>query len=134
HHETGGNVSNYEDQLDEAFALYKKHGIHSVKTGYVTRQPDGEWHQGQFMVRHFQKVTEVAAENLVMLDIHEPVKATGLRRTYPNLMTREGARGTEYEAWSDGNPPEHTVILPFTRCLAGPLDYTPGIFDILIAH
>src|SRR5690606_29461278 len=82
----------------------------------------------------FQKVTEVAAENLVMLDIHEPVKATGLRRTYPNLMTREGARGTEYEAWSDGNPPEHTVILPFTRCLAGPLDYTPGIFDILIAH
>lgn len=133
HHETGGNIANYERQLREAFDLYQKHGIHTLKTGYVTRRPNGnEWHQGQFMVRHYQKVVELAAEHELMLDVHEPVKGTGLRRTYPNLMTREGARGTEYEAWSEGNPPEHTVILPFTRCLAGPLDYTPGIFDILI--
>lgn len=133
HHETGGNITNYERQLPAAFDFYRKHGIHSVKTGYVTRRPNrNEYHQGQFMVRHYQKVVELAAENQIMLDVHEPVKATGLRRTYPNLMTREGARGTEYEAWSEGNPPEHTVILPFTRCLAGPLDYTPGIFDILI--
>jgi len=132
HHETGGNITNYEKQLPEAFEFYRKYGIHSVKTGYVTRRPSGEYHQGQFMVRHYQRVLEMAADNQIALDIHEPVKATGLRRTYPNLMTREGARGTEYEAWSEGNPPEHTVILPFTRCLAGPLDYTPGIFNILI--
>lgn len=134
HHETGGDVTNYANQMTDAFAFYKKHGVHSVKIGYVTRRPDGEWHQGQYMVRHYQEVTDLAAANEIMLDVHEPVKATGLRRTYPNLMTREGARGTEYEAWSDGNPPEHTVILPFTRCLAGPLDYTPGIFDLLIEH
>ncbi len=132
HHETGGNIENYENQLPEAFQFYQRYGIHSVKTGYVTRRPAGEYHQGQFMVRHYQRVVEMAAAHQIALDIHEPVKATGLRRTYPNLMTREGARGTEYEAWSKGNPPEHTVILPFTRCLAGPLDYTPGIFDILI--
>ena len=132
HHETGGNIENYESQLPEAFAFYQKYGVHSVKTGYVTRQPSGEFHQGQFMVQHYQRVVEMAAAHQIALDIHEPVKATGLRRTYPNLMTREGARGTEYEAWSAGNPPEHTVILPFTRGLAGPLDYTPGIFDILI--
>ncbi|MEQ8471710.1 MAG: glycoside hydrolase family 97 protein [Marinoscillum sp.] len=134
HHETGGNIENYERQLPEAFKFYQKYGIHQVKTGYVTRRPNGEYHQGQFMVRHYQRVLEMAAEHQIALDIHEPVKATGLRRTYPNLMTREGARGTEYEAWSEGNPPEHTVILPFTRCLAGPLDYTPGIFDIMISN
>ena len=132
HHETGGNIDNYEQQLPEAFAYYQKYGVQSLKTGYVTRRPNGEHHQGQFMVRHYQRVLEMAAAHQIALDIHEPVKATGLRRTYPNLMTREGARGTEYEAWSAGNPPEHTVILPFTRCLAGPMDYTPGIFDILI--
>ncbi len=133
HHETGGNIKNYEVQLPEAFEYYQKYGVHAVKTGYVTRNPNGnEWHQGQMMVRHYQRVTELAAKHQLMLDIHEPVKATGLRRTYPNLMTREGARGTEYEAWSEGNPPEHTVTLPFTRCLAGPLDYTPGIFEILL--
>lgn len=132
HHETGGNVTNYERQMEDAFDLYQKHGVHALKTGYVARRPNGEFHQGQYMVRHHQKVVELAASHQIMLDIHEPVKATGLRRTYPNLMTREGARGTEYEAWSEGNPPEHTVILPFTRCLAGPLDYTPGIFDLLL--
>jgi alpha-glucosidase len=131
HHETGGNVANYENQLEAAFELLQKHSIHYLKTGYVNRLPSGERHQGQFMVRHYQRVVDIAAKHKVMLDMHEPVKDTGLRRTYPNLMTREGVRGTEYEAWSNGNPPSHTTILPFTRGLAGPIDYTPGIFDIL---
>jgi alpha-glucosidase len=134
HHETGGNIKNYENQLDDAFRLLQEHGIHYLKTGYVNRLPSGERHQGQFMVRHYHKVMETAAKYKVMLDVHEPVKDTGLRRTYPNMMTREGARGTEYEAWSAGNPPSHTTILPFTRCIAGPLDYTPGIFDILFKN
>lgn len=131
HHETGGNVANYERQLDDAFRLLHDNGIHYVKTGYVNKRPSGEFHQSQFMVRHYHKVMETAAKYEVVVDMHEPVKDTGLRRTYPNLMTREGVRGTEYEAWSDGNPPSHTTILPFTRGLAGPIDYTPGIFDIL---
>jgi len=130
HHETGGNVANYERQMEDAFKLCEKYDIHRLKTGYVNKLPAGEHHQGQFMVRHYQKVLETAARYHVMLDVHEPIKDTGLRRTYPNMMTREGARGNEYEAWSTGNPPEHTVILPFTRCLGGPMDYTPGIFDI----
>lgn len=134
HHETGGNVRNYERQLEDAFQLLQRHDIHYVKTGYVNRLPSGERHQGQFMVRHYHKVMETAAKYKVMVDMHEPVKDTGLRRTYPNLMTREGVRGTEYEAWSDGNPPSHTTILPFTRGLAGPTDYTPGIFDILLSN
>jgi alpha-glucosidase len=134
HHETGGNVGNYEQQMEDAFKLCEKYGIHRLKTGYVAKFIDGkEEHQGQYMVRHYHRVMEMAAKYHVMLDVHEPIKDTGLRRTYPNMMTREGARGTEYEAWSDGNPPEHTVILPFTRCLGGPMDYTPGIFDIQIA-
>lgn len=133
HHETGGNIDNYENQLEDAFEFYQKRGIHTVKTGYVSRRPNGDrWQQGQQMVRHYQHVVDVAVAHEIMLDIHEPVKDTGLRRTYPNLMTREGARGMEYEAWSQGNPPGHTEVLPFTRCLAGPLDYTPGIFDLLI--
>jgi alpha-glucosidase len=131
HHETGGNVKNYEQQLEEAFQLLQKYDIHRLKTGYVNKLPAGERHQSQFMVRHYHKVMEISAKYKVMLDVHEPVKDTGLRRTYPNMMTREGVRGTEYEAWSDGNPPAHTTILPFTRGLAGPIDYTPGIFDIL---
>lgn len=130
HHETGGNVANYESQMEDAFKLCEKYGIHRLKTGYVNRLPAGEHHQGQFMVRHYQKVLETAARYHVMLDVHEPIKDTGLRRTYPNMMTREGARGMEYEAWSTGNPPEHTTIIPFTRCLGGPMDFTPGIFDI----
>jgi len=130
HHETGGNVLNYERQLDDAFKLCAKYDIHRLKTGYVNMRPAGEHHQGQFMVRHYQKVMEQAAAYKIMLDVHEPIKDTGLRRTYPNMMTREGGRGTEYEAWSTGNPPEHTTIIPFTRCLGGPFDYTPGIFDI----
>jgi alpha-glucosidase len=143
HNETGGAVPNYERQLKETFALYEKLGIQSVKTGYVNFGPRlqrvdekgktvGEWHHGQYMVRHHQKVVEEAGRRHIMIDVHEPVKDTGLRRTWPNLMTREGARGQEYEAWDPegGNPPEHATILPFTRLLAGPMDYTPGVLGL----
>jgi alpha-glucosidase len=82
------------------------------------------------MIRHYRRVVEEAARRRIVLDVHEPIKPTGISRTYPNMMTREGVRGMEYNAWSEGNPPEHTTILPFTRMLAGPLDYTPGIFDV----
>jgi alpha-glucosidase len=133
HHETACKVENYESQMEQAFDLLEKNNIHGLKTGYVGKRINGkEYHQGQYMVRHYQKVMEIAARHKVMIDVHEPIKDTGLRRTFPNMMTREGARGTEYEAWSEGNPPSHTTILPFTRCLGGPLDYTPGIFDLLI--
>lgn len=131
HHETGGNVANYEKQLEDAFKVCQQFGIQRLKTGYVNKMPGGEYHQSQFMARHYQRVLEMAARYKVMLDVHEPIKDTGLRRTWPNMMTREGVRGTEYEAWSIGNPPSHTTILPFTRGLAGPTDYTPGIFNLL---
>lgn len=143
HHETGAAVMNYERQLEKAFALYEQHGVRAVKTGYVTfgrsierLDENGnlqkEWHDGQHMVRHYQRVVEQAAKHRLMLDVHEPIKPTGLQRTYPNLMTQEGARGQEYDAWSEdgGNPPDHTTVLPFTRLLAGPMDFTPGIFDL----
>ena len=145
HHETGGGVLNYERQLSDAFTYYERLGVRAVKTGYVQwgtgikridddGKEQGEWHHGQFMVRHHQKVVEEAAKHHIMIDIHEPIKDTGLRRTYPNLMTREGARGEEYDAWSadGGNPPDHTTILPFTRLLSGPMDFTPGMFDLLL--
>ena len=144
HHETGAAVVNYEQQLEDAFAFYRDLGINTVKTGYVgwgrgirRRNERGylvglEWHHGQYMVRHYRKVVETAARYQIMLDVHEPIKDTGIRRTYPNMMTREGARGQEYNAWDEegGNPPEHTTILPFTRLLAGPFDFTPGIFAL----
>ena len=144
HHETGAAVMNYEQQLEDAFAFYRDLGINTVKTGYVgwgrgirRRNERGylvglEWHHGQYMVRHYRKVVETAAKYQIMLDVHEPIKDTGIRRTYPNMMTREGARGQEYNAWDveGGNPPEHTAILPFTRLLAGPFDFTPGIFAL----
>jgi len=144
HHETGADVINYERQMEKAFDFDNRYGITTVKTGYVgwgqnIKRVDEhgdaqrEWHHGQFMVRHYQKVVETAARHRVMLDVHEPIKDTGLRRTWPNMMTREGARGMEYNAWSDdgGNPPEHETILPFTRLLAGPMDFTPGILRLL---
>ncbi len=134
HHETGGDVLNYERQMAEAFALYESLGVNTVKTGYASVLIDGaEWHHGQRMVEHHQEVVELAAQHKVMLDVHEPVKDTGLRRTYPNLMTREGVRGMEWNAWSQdgGNTPEHTTVIPFTRMLSGPMDYTPGIFDLI---
>ncbi len=135
HNETAGGIENYERQLDTAFALYRSLGINAVKTGYVTdTTAQGDSHWSQYMVRHYRKVIETAAKYGLMLDVHEPVHDTGERRTYPNMMTREGARGQEYNAWGGegGNPPEHETILFFTRLLAGPMDYTPGIFDILI--
>lgn len=134
HNETAADIDNYESQLDSAFTYYEKLGVHYVKTGYVgTRANKTEWHHGQYMVRHYRKVVQPAAEHKIMLDVHEPIKDTGIRRTYPNMMSREGARGQEYNAWSQdgGNPPDYTTIIPFTRMLAGPFDFTPGIFDLL---
>lgn len=131
HHETGGATKNYEAQLDSAFALCQRLGINAVKTGYVSPKLDGkEYHSSQYGVRHYRKVIETAAKYHVMIDNHEPVMPTGLQRTYPNLMTQEGVRGQEYDAFAadGGSPPEHTTILPFTRGLAGPMDFTPGTF------
>ena len=134
HHETGGNIINYENQLDETYRWTKEKGINCVKTGYAGGLPDFHNHHGQYNVRHYRKVVETAAKHKITLDVHEPIKPTGIRRTYPNMMTREGARGMEWNAWSEGNPPEHHVMLPFTRLLAGPMDYTPGTFDILFEN
>jgi alpha-glucosidase len=133
HHENGADIDNYESQMEAAFAYCQELGINAVKSGYVGRKCQGEWHHGQFMVRHYRKVVELAAKYGVMLDVHEPIKDTGIRRTWPNMLTREGARGQEYNAWSGdgGNPPEHETILPFTRMLSGPFDFTPGIFRLL---
>lgn len=134
HHETGGNIKNYERQLEKAYKWTADKGINCVKTGYAGGISDGHNHHGQHNVRHYRKVVETAAKHKITLNVHEPIKPTGIRRTYPNMMTREGARGMEWNAWSEGNPPEHHVILPFTRLLAGPMDYTPGTFDILFEN
>jgi len=143
HHETSGGVTNYENQMEAAFDLYERMGVRQVKTGYVADggkidreledgTPVKEWHDGQFMANHHLRVLEAAAKRQISINAHEPIKDTGLRRTYPNWISREGARGMEYSAWgSPGNPPSHTVILPFTRMLSGPMDFTPGIFDLL---
>lgn len=131
HHETGGDYLFYEKCMDTAFLKLHVNGIRVVKTGYAGAIPNGQFHHGQKMVQHYRKVVETAAKYQLMLDAHEPIKATGISRSYPNMMTREGARGMEWNAWSEGNPPEHHLILPFTRCLGGPMDYTPGTFDIL---
>lgn len=142
HHETSGHAAHYEAQLEDAMDLYGRLGVQAVKTGYVAdagqakvRGADGAlhyaWHEGQAMVRHHQQVVEAAAKHRITVNPHEPVKDTGLRRTYPNLVTREGARGMEYNAWGQpGNPPEHEATLVYTRLLAGPMDFTPGIFGM----
>jgi alpha-glucosidase len=128
--------------MDAAFAMNERLGIDVVKTGYVCdagqierRGDDGtivrEWHDGQFTVDHHIRLLKEAARRKISINSHEPVKDTGLRRTYPNWLSREGARGQEYNAWgSPVNPPEHVAMLPFTRMLAGPMDYTPGIFNL----
>ncbi|HTU67467.1 MAG TPA: glycoside hydrolase family 97 catalytic domain-containing protein, partial [Steroidobacteraceae bacterium] len=138
HHETGGNVANYEKQLGPALDLYAKLGVDSVKTGYVAdagglqiADADGrihfEWHDGQAASRHYLHVVTEAARRHIAVDSHEPINDTGLRRTYPNWVSREGARGMEYNAWGDPvNPPEHETNLVFTRLLGGPMDFTPG--------
>ncbi len=133
HHETSAAPRTYEQQLDSAYRLMQSLGIHSVKTGYVGKIiPKGEYHQGQWMVNHYRKVIETAARYQIAVDAHEPFKGTGEWRTYPNVIARENFRGQEFNAWSvdGGNPPEHLTILPFTAQLAGPMDYTPGIFNI----
>lgn len=142
HHETSGHAAHYEAQMEAAFDLYRRVGIGAVKTGYVADAgqakvlgEDGRlhyaWHEGQHMARHHLKVVTEAAKRHIAVNPHEPIKDTGLRRTYPNWITREGARGMEFSAWGQpGNPPEHEANLVFTRLLAGPMDYTPGIFGM----
>ena len=149
HHETGGNINVYERQLEDAMRLYDRLGVRLVKTGYVAdaggiiscnadvKDPCGsgevfEWHDGQRQVQHHLKVVETAARHRIAINPHEPVKDTGLRRTYPNWVAREGARGMEYNAWSRfGNPPDHEPTLVYTRMLAGPMDYTPGVLSLV---
>jgi alpha-glucosidase len=143
HHETSASIISYEEQMEDAFALYEELGVRAVKMGYVGHlkeifwldehgEKQYEWHHGQHMVRHHQRVTELAARHGISLNVHEGVKDTGLRRTWPNLMTREVAIGQEYNAWGEagGNPPEHTVLMPFTRNLGAAFDYTPGVLDL----
>ena len=143
HHETGGNLPAYEKQMDAAYKLYAKHGVDSIKSGYVHEAGsmqftgrDGKVRYGHYDsqdgVNHFLKAVTEAAKYRIAIDTHEPVKDTGLRRTYPNWMSREGARGVEYNAW--GSPPnavDHEAKLVFTRMLSGPMDYTPGVLSLL---
>lgn len=129
HHETSASVTNYERLMDTAFKFMDKFGYNAVKTGYVGNIiPRGEHHYSQWMVEHYLRVVEKAAEHKIMVNSHESVRPTGLQRTYPNWIAAEAARGTEYEAFG-GNNPEHTTILPFTRLMGGPMDYTLGIFQ-----
>ena len=131
HNETGGNVARYEAELERDLDWDAAHGIHYLKTGYAGGGLYGGKHRhSQFGVQHFQKVVEEAAKRHICVDAHEAIKPTGIRRTWPNFMTRECARGMEWNGWSEGNEPFHHEILPFTRLLGGPMDYTPGIFDI----
>ena len=142
HHETAANAANYERQLGPALDLYARLGVPAVKTGYVSDAAQAQvygaggkerrgWHEGQDMVRHHLKVVMEAAKRHIAIDAHEPVKDTGLRRTYPNWVSREGARGQEYNAWGEpGNPPEHEATLAFTRLLSAPMDFTPGILSM----
>lgn len=131
HNETSGSATNYERQLDTAFKLMNRYGYPAVKTGYVGKIiPRGEHHDGQWMVNHYERVAQKAISHKVMLDVHEPNRPSGLHRTYPNWMASEAARGNEYNAFSDGNHPDHETILPFTRLMGGPMDYTPGIFKL----
>lgn len=129
HHETSGSATNYERRLDRAFEFMNENGYDAVKTGYVGQIiPRGEHHDGQWMVNHYIHVAERAADYKIMVDSHEAVRPTGLNRTYPNWIAQESARGTEFEAMG-GLAPEHTTILPFTRLMGGPMDFTPGIFQ-----
>ena len=132
HHETVGFIDNYENQLESAYSYYLLNDIHYIKTGYagsmMTINGRKEFHHSQLGVRHYQKTVELAAKKHICLDIHEPIKGTGIERTWPNLLSREGARGQEYEGGAIS--PSHACILPFTRLLAGGMDYTNGILDI----
>lgn len=133
HHETSAAPRTYEKQMDEAYIFMKDNGMNSVKTGYVGKIiPKGEYHHGQWMVNHYEKVLREAAAKKIAINAHEPIKATGKRRTYPNAISREGLRGQEFNAWATdgGNPPNHLPTVAFTRMLSGPIDFTPGAFNI----
>ncbi|WP_290541089.1 glycoside hydrolase family 97 protein [Alistipes sp.] len=134
HNETGGNIPEYEAVLERAMQHYAGLGVHTVKTGYAGGFAGGQLHHSQYGVRHYQHVIETAARYEIVIDAHEPIKDTGIRRTWPNMMTREGARGMEWNAWSEGNSAEYLCTLPFVRLLSGPMDYTPGIFDLDYSH
>lgn len=142
HHETSGNISNYENQLEAALDLYQEMGVGSIKTGYVADDGDIKWvdeagvarfeyHDSQRQIEHHLNVVKRAAKHQITINTHEPVKDTGLRRTYPNWITREGARGQEFNAWGvPPNGPDHVPNLIFTRMLSGPMDYTAGAFNL----
>lgn len=133
HHETSAAPRTYEKQMEVAYNFMKENGMNSVKTGYVGKIiPEGEYHHGQWMVNHYHKVLTEAAKKKIAINAHEPIKATGKRRTYPNAISREGLRGQEFNAWSPdgGNPPNHLPTVAFTRMLSGPIDFTPGVFNI----
>lgn len=133
HHETSAAPRTYEKQMEVAYDFMKANEINSVKTGYVGKIiPKGEYHHGQWMVNHYHKVLEETAKKKIAVNAHEPIKATGKRRTYPNAISREGLRGQEFNAWGaeGGNPPDHLPTVVFTRMLAGPIDFTPGVFNI----
>ncbi len=133
HHETSAAPRTYEKQMEVAYNFMKEHGMNSVKTGYVGKIiPKGEYHHGQWMVNHYHKVLVDAAAKKIAINAHEPIKATGKRRTYPNAIAREGLRGQEFNAWATdgGNPPSHLSTVAFTRMLSGPIDFTPGVFNL----
>ena len=133
HHETSSSATNYERHLDEAYSLMNRYGYNSVKSGYVGNIiPRGEHHYSQWMINHYLYCLKKAADHKIMVNAHEAVRPTGLCRTYPNLIGNESARGTEYQAFG-GSKPGHTSILPFTRLQGGPMDYTPGIFEMNIS-
>lgn len=130
HHETSASVRNYERHMEQAYNLMNKYGYNAVKSGYVGNMiPRGEHHYGQWLVNHYLYAVKEAARHHIMVNAHEAVRPTGLCRTYPNLIGNESARGTEYESFA-GNKPSHTTVLPFTRLQGGPMDYTPGIFEM----
>jgi alpha-glucosidase len=143
HHETSANIAVYERQLGAGLDFARDHGMEAIKTGYVadaggvqavdaSGRKTFEWHEGQVMSRHHLKVVEEAAKRRIAINPHEPIKDTGLRRTYPNWVSREGQRGMEYNAWGDPkNPPHYDTELVFTRMLAGPMDFTPGILSLM---
>ena len=139
YHETISDIDHYEPAMDELYKMCADLGIKTVKVGYTgdvnydyEKKTYKQHHHGQYMVRHYKKMVQTAAKHKLLIVNHEPIKFTGEQRTYPNLMAREGARGQEYNAWSEGNSPEHGVVLPFTRILGGPIDYTPGIFKMFL--
>lgn len=131
HNETSADAATYDQQMDTAFQFMNRFGYGSVKTGYVGQIiPRGEHHDGQWMVNHYIRSAQKAAKHHVMIDMHEPVRPTGLHRTWPNFIASEAGRGNEFNAFAEGSPPEHETILPFTRLMGGPMDYTPGIFKM----